>query len=253
MDDERKIAFLTLLDIEQNKAYSNLALNHHISVGKPVSKAMVRRIVYGVLENRLYLDFIIEHYLKEPLKKLNVIDHIILLIGIYQLAYMDSIPSYAAVSETVNLAHKYSRKRKGFINAVLRNYLRSGDDISLPNRDEDELAYLSIKYSYAKWIVELWLEEYGSDFTEELLAAGNKTPGLAVRPNLLKTGKKTLMRRLEERGFEVEAGRISKIALRVKGEDLLETNLYKDGMFSIQDESSMAAVDILDPKAGESL
>lgn len=253
MDDERKIAFLTLLDIEQKKAFSNLALNHHIAVGKPVSKAMVRRIVYGVLENRIYLDFIIGHYLKEPLEKLNANDHIVLLIGIYQLAFMDTIPSYAAVSETVNLAKKYCRGRSGFINAILRNYLRSGDDIVFPSREKDEVAYLSVKHSYAKWIVEMWLDKYGFEFTEELMEAGNRTPELSIRPNLLKTNKKKLERRLEERGYEVKDGHINRIALRVKGEDLLETNLYKDGMFSVQDESSMAAVDILDPKPGESV
>lgn len=251
MDDERKTAYLTLLDIEKNKAYSNLALNHHISVSKPESKAFVRRLVYGVLENLIYLDHIIEHYLKGPFHKLDVNDRIVLRLGLYQLAFMDSVPPYAAVSETVELAKRYCKGREGFINAILRNYLRTGNEIELPEREKDEVRYLSVKYSYAPWIVQLWLSEFGSEFAEQLLAAGNKTPELSIRPNLLKDSKKGLKRRLEERGYEVWDGRLSNSALRTKGEDLTETNLYQSGLFSIQDESSMAVVDILEPKPGE--
>ena len=251
MDDDRRTAYLTLIDIENNKAYSNLALNHHITISKPNSKALVRRLVYGVLENRTYLDYVIGHYLTDPLQKLNTSDRTVLRIGLYQLIFMDSIPSYAAVSETVNLAKHYCKGREGFINAVLRNYERSGKEIALPDRETDESEYLSVKYSYAKWIVELWLSEYESEFTEELLAAGNKTPELTIRPNLLKNSKKGLKKRLIEKGYEVSESHINNIALRVKGEDLIETNLYKDGMFTVQDESSMAAVDLLDPQPNE--
>jgi 16S rRNA (cytosine967-C5)-methyltransferase len=251
MDDARKTAYLVLLDIEKNKAYSNLALNHYISVVKPNSKAFVRRLVYGVLENLILLDYIIQHYLKDPSHKLDASDRTILRMGLYQLAFMDSIPSYAAVTETVNLAKRYCKGREGFVNAILRNYLRTKDEISLPSRETDEAAYLSVKYSYAPWIVKMWLEEYGSKFTEDLLAAGNKTPEVAIRPNLLKISRRELKRSLEEKGYEVHDGRMSNIALRVKGEDLLDTSLYNNGMFSVQDESSMVVVDVLDPQPNE--
>ncbi len=251
MDNDRKTAYLTLVDIEKNKAYSNLALNHHISVSNPDSKAFVRRLVYGVLENRMYLDYIIQHYLKDPSHKLDARDRTILRLGLYQLKFMDSIPPYAAVTEAVDLAKRYCKGRQGFVNAILRNYLRTGNEITLPDRERDESQYLSVKYSYAKWIVELWLKEYGSGFTEELLAAGNRTPELAIRPNLLRNHRRELKRRLEEKGYEVHDGRMSHIALRVTGEDLLNTSLYQYGMFSVQDESSMVVVDLLDPKSNE--
>ncbi|MGI6732825.1 MAG: 16S rRNA (cytosine(967)-C(5))-methyltransferase RsmB [Anaerovoracaceae bacterium] len=251
MDHARRTAYLTLMDIEKNKAYSNLALNHHIAVAKPDSKAFVRRLVYGVLENRIFLDYIIQHYLTDPSHKLDASDRTVLRMGLYQLAFMDSIPPYAAVTETVNLAKRYCKGREGFVNAILRNYLRTKDKISLPDRETDEIAYLSVKYSYAPWIVKMWLAEYGSQFTEELLAEGNKTPELVIRPNLLKNSRKELKRRLENHGYEVHDGRMSHIALRVKGEGLLDTFLYKSGMFSVQDESSMVVVDVLDPKPNE--
>lgn len=252
MEGERRTAYLTLMEIEQNKAYSNLALNHRIAVSKPKYKSFIRRLVYGVLENRIYLDYIIEHYLKDPSVKLDISERTILRMGLYQLIYMDSIPSYAAVDETVNLAKRYLKGREGFINAILRNYLRTGDEVVLPDREEDESTYLSIKYSYAKWIVDMWLQEYGSEFTEDLMAAGNMAPTLTIRVNLLKNSKKGLKKRLEAKGYKVEEGRMSSSALKViEGEDLFETGLYKSGLFSVQDESSMAAVEILDPKPNE--
>ena len=116
MDHARRTAYLTLMDIEKNKAYSNLALNHHIAVAKPDSKAFVRRLVYGVLENRIFLDYIIQHYLTDPSHKLDASDRTVLRMGLYQLAFMDSIPPYAAVTETVNLAKRYCKGREGFVN-----------------------------------------------------------------------------------------------------------------------------------------
>lgn len=255
MDDERRIAFNVLMDVEEKKAYSHLALNHHTSRAKPETKALARRMVYGVLENKLYIDFLINHYLDEGKKDIGLVERNILRLGIYQIIYMETIPDYAAVSETVNLASRYKKGMEGFINAILRNYLRSGEEIKLPDREKDEALYLSIKYSYSKWMVDMWLSEYGSDFTEELLAAGNKTPALNIRPNLLKTSKKDMRRRLEQKIYRVAEAKLSNVALKIMeapaGEILTQTDFYLNGMLSIQDEGSMLAVEILDPKAGE--
>lgn len=253
MDDERRIAFNVLMDVEEKKAYSHLALNYHVARAKPETRAIARRLSYGVLENKIYLDYLIDHYLEEGKKDIGLVERNILRLGIYQIRSMDTIPDYAAVSETVNLAKRYKKGMEGFINAILRNYLRSGDEIQLPNRDEDEALYLSVKYSYSKWMVEMWIRDYGVAFTEELLAAGNKTPDLNVRPNLLKVSRKEMKRRLEQRDYTVEEARLSKLALRIKelasGEVLTQTDSYKEGLISIQDESSMLAVEVLDPRA----
>lgn len=255
MDDERRIAFNVLMDVDEKKAYSHLALNYHVAGAKPETRALARRLSYGVLENKLYLDYIINHYLEEGKKGIGTVERNILRLGIYQIMAMDTIPDYAAVSETVNLAKRYKKGMEGFINAILRNYLRTGDEIQLPKREEDEALYLSIKYSYSKWIVEMWTEEYGADVAEDLLAAGNKTPDLNVRPNLLKISRKEMKWRLENKEYTVEEARLSNLALRIKelasGEVLTQTDDYKEGLITIQDESSMLAVEILDPKPGD--
>ncbi len=177
----------------------------------------------------------------------------ILRMGIYQLRYMESVPAYAAVNESVQLAKRFCRGRDGFINAILRNYLRSGKDIKLPSREEDEVQYLAIKYSYEPWIVRLWRESYEAFFTEELLGAGNQTPDLVIRPNLLRTTVDDLKKRLEQNGYETTEGHLVADAIHVKGPDLIGGRLYKSGMFSVMDESSMKVVEMLDPQPGETI
>ncbi len=252
MDANRKTAFATLHDVETKQSYSNIALNHQIIMGKPNSPAFVRELVYGVLENKLYIDYIINSLVASGIEKVKTKDLIILRMGIYQLGFMDSVPEYAAVNESVVLAKKYCRGREKFINAVLRAYLRKKDSIVLPDREKEPLKYLSVKYSYEPWIIELWLSQYPENFVEELLIAGNGTPPLTIRTNQLKIGKNELKELLEKKGIEARAGALYEYALYVSaGGQLLESELFRQGLFSVQDESSMMVAAVMDPQPDE--
>lgn len=251
MDNNRKTAYQTLLDVESKKAYSNIALNHKIAVNKPGSPAFVRELVYGVLERKLTLDYYIDQLLKEGIDSLKTPEINILRMGIYQLGYMDKVPEYAAISESVELAKKYCKGRAGLVNGVLREYQNKKIYLTLPARDEDEIKYLSIKYSYAPWIIELWLQYYDKAFVEKLLAAGNDTPPMTIRSNWLKIRKEDLKKVLAERGFQPEDGKLCQNALNVKGSNLLETEMYSYGLFSPQDESSMLVSEKIGVKQGD--
>ena len=251
MDKNRKTAYHVLMDVESKKSYSNLAMNHNIICYRPSKPAFVRELVYGVLENKLLLDYVINKLIPRDVKKVRTNDLTILRMGIYQLAKMNSVPEYAAVNESVNLAKKYSHGKEGFINGVLRSYINDKYSIKLPDRSEDEVYYLSVKYSYAPWIIRLWLESYKVDFVEELLKAGNETADTAIRLNWLKVIKKDLIRNLEKKGFTVREGEYSQNALHVTGGELTETSFYKNGLFSIQDEASQLAAQVLDPRQGD--
>lgn len=253
MDINRKTAYLTLIDVESRKAYSNLALNHQIIINKPSSQAFVREIVYGVLEHKLTIDYYLDQLVKNGIESLKAAELTILRMGIYQLRYMNAVPEYAAVNESVVLAKKYCRGKAGFINGVLREYLNRKIQLRLPDRTEDEVRYLSVKYSYAPWIIELWLEYYDMEFVERLLEAGNETPPLTVRLNWLKVMKKDLIDSLRKKGFEVSEGNLCQNALNVKGTGLLDSEMYKLGMFTPQDESSMLVAEKLDPGQGETI
>ena len=251
MDANRKIAYLTLIDVETKKSYSNLALNHHIKIGKPSNPAFVRELVYGVLENKMTLDYYIDLLVRDGVGSLRNPELTVLRMGLYQLGFMDSVPEYAAVNESVVLAKKYCRSKSGMINGVLREYLNKKMQLRLPDRNEDEVRYLSLKYSYEPWIIELWLEDYSVDEVEKLLAAGNETPPTTIILNWLRVMKQDLIKNLEERGFQVEEGKVAQNALNVKGSRLLESEMYNLGMFTPQDESSMLVAQKLNPKHGD--
>lgn len=251
MDNNRKTAYQTLIDVESKKAYSNIALNHKIAVNKPGNPAFVRGLTYGVLERKITLDYFIDQLLSEGIDSLKIPEITILRMGVYQLGYMDSVPEYAAINECVELAKKYCKGRAGLINGVLREYQNKKIYMTLPARDEDEIRHLSIKYSYAPWIIELWLRYYEKPFVEKLLAAGNETPPMTIRANWLKIRKEDLKKVLKERGFEVEEGKLCQNALNVKGSKLLDTDLYKYGLFTPQDESSMLVSEKIGVKQGD--
>ena len=253
MDTNRKTAFFTLMDVESKKSYSNIALNHHIKLSRPNSQAFVRELTYGVLENKMLLDHIIDQLASSGIEKIKTADLVILRMGIYQLRFMDSVPEYAAVNESVALAKRYAKGREGFINAVLRAYTKNRYSISLPDRTEDEVKYLSIKYSYEPWIVEMWLEQFSVDFVEDLLRAGNATPDTTIRLNWLKVMKEDLIDSLTAKGFEVTEGKLCDNALHVKGSGLLDTAMYKSGLFSVQDEASILVSVMLEPRQGDTV
>jgi 16S rRNA (cytosine967-C5)-methyltransferase len=139
MDINRKTAYSTLMDVETKKSFSNLALNHHMILSKPDSPGFVRELVYGVLENKMLLDYYIDQLVKTGAASLKASDRTILRMGIYQLGYMDSVPEYAAVNESVVMAKRFCHGRSGFINGVLRGYLKKRDELQLPDRAEDEI------------------------------------------------------------------------------------------------------------------
>lgn len=251
MDINRKTAYQTLLDVESKKAYSNIALNHKVHVNKPNSPAFVRQLVYGVLERKMTIDYYLEQLVKDGLGSLKNQELTILRMGVYQLGYMGSVPEYAAVNESVNLAKRYCKSKAGLVNGVLREYQNRKNQMKLPSREEDEIRYLSVKYSYAPWIIELWLKYYSMEFTEALMQAGNERPPMTIRMNWLKVVKDDLIHALESRGFEVTRGKLCQDALNVRGSNLLESDLYKHGLFTPQDQSSMLVAEKLNPQHGD--
>ena len=251
MDLNRKTAYEVLLDVEKNQAYSNLSLNNFIEKNQPDSQAFVRELVYGVLENKLLLDHMLGQLIPSGLKKVKKQDLTLLRMGIYQLMSMDSVPEYAAVNETVNMAKVFARGRDKFINGVLRGYIKKKNELTLPDKETDLMNYLSVKYSIEKWIVDLWIKAYGRDEAELILDASNRTPELTIRTNLLKTSREELGVILEKQGFEVSNTGESKRGLIVRGSGLLKTEAYINGLFSVQDEASMLASVALEPQPGD--
>lgn len=250
-DLNRKTAYQTLLEIEKNQAYSNIELNHQIGLLKPENPAFVRELVYGVLENQIYLDHILKQLIPKGLKGVKKPIKVLLRMGLYQLVFMDSVPEYAAVNETVKLARKVAPGRDGFLNGVLRGYGKKKDQITMPDPKKDLAMYLSVKYSFDVSIVKLWLSQYSAEETETLLANSNMRPPLSIRVNLTKATPAALEAELKEQGFLLEKADLCERVFFVKGSGLLDTEAFAEGRFSVQDTASVLAVDILSPEPGD--
>lgn len=252
MQNPRQVALEILVDVHKNNAYSNLAINKTIKKYRIEETGFIREIVYGVIENQIYLDYIIGKLVKTGLKKLKAEVLIILRMGLYQIIFLDNTPPYAVVNESVKLTKKSSYRHVGFVNAVLRNYERSREDIQLPDKKKETVQYLSVKYSYEPWLVKEWIKTFGANFTEDLLSAGNSTPELTIRVNALKTDVDFITQELESLNVKVSKGKYIKDALIVKGSNIIDNNKWYDsGYYQVQDESSMLAVRALDPQPND--
>lgn len=254
MDSARKAAYFALRDVEGNKAYSNLAVQSAIDRAKTDRAAFVRELVYGTIKKQLYLDYLIGNFIDKPAGRLPAADRVLLRMGLYQITSLDSVPDYAAVSETVELAKRYAKGRGPFINGVLRQYIRDRGRVGLPPREEGEARYLSVKYSFAEWIVRMWLDEFESvERVERLLEALNGRPQLCIRANTLRIGPAALKGRLEGLGFTVEADEDLPDVLFIEGERPLSTEQYKAGLFSVQDKASRIAAESLGAQPGDTV
>lgn len=250
----RKYALDILIDIEKNRAFSNIAINKGLKGKKlaPIDRRFVTELVYGVLENKIYLDFIIEAFSKVKIKKINLAVLNILRMGLYQMIYLDKIPEFAAVNESVKLVKKEEFRATAFVNGILRSYLRDKDKLKIPTLQAQPIQYLSIKYSHPTWMVEKWLKQFGQSVTEEMLQANNETPKLTIRTNTLKITREGLIQHLENQGIEVSKGQYLDEAIYIENiGNIKEWESFHKGWFQIQDESSMCVAHVMDPKPGE--
>jgi 16S rRNA (cytosine967-C5)-methyltransferase len=140
-------------------------------------------------------------------------------------------------------------KASGFVNGLLRNYLRNRENIKIPAYQENPALYLSITYSHPQWLVEKWVDEFGLTFTEKLLKGNNEKPTLTARVNTLKINKNELIDHLKKKDIEATDGKYVEEAINFENMYSLEgLESFQKGYFQIQDESSMLVAHVLDPK-----
>ena len=180
-------AFRVLMRVQDEGGYSNIALNEALSAQKPEprDRAFITRLVYGVLEKTETLDHVISSYTKSG-ARIEPEVRCILRMAVYQMAFMNT-PDSAAVNESVNLAKKRKLFRAtGFINGLLRSFIRDGKQVALPDPIKQPEKYLSIRYSCPLWLVKLWRKSYGEAICEKILAGLEGRPPLYLRTNTAK-------------------------------------------------------------------
>ena len=253
----RKLALDTLDRLEKSGQYSNIAVDNTISREGLDGKdgRLFSALVYGVIERRTTLDFIIDSLSSLPPSKIERSTRNILRMGLYQLIYMDRIPSHAAVSESVSLCNKRSG---GFVNAILRGFERKrngrplSEAFSFPSREDHPIEYLSITYSYPTAFCRRFCDIFGFQKTEAILAAFEKTPPTTLRTNTLRQTREQLFSHLSENGVNSEPTENAPHGILTFGATPLELGL-SEGLCFVQDEASQICVEALDARAGDTV
>ncbi|MBQ1517338.1 MAG: 16S rRNA (cytosine(967)-C(5))-methyltransferase RsmB, partial [Clostridia bacterium] len=176
----------------------------------------------------------------------------ILRMALYQIAFMDKVPSSAAVNEAVKLCKKERLyQSSGFVNALLRNAAKSDLLTVLPS-EKDQVKFLSVKYSCPEWLVKLWVKDYGKKVCEDILESLDGKPPVYIRVNTLTTNTAELTKKLVASGIEVKPVQGFANALEIKNFGSLGENVqYLQGMFYVQDLASQICCEILNAQPGD--
>jgi 16S rRNA (cytosine967-C5)-methyltransferase len=216
-------------------------------------RAFINHLVQGVLRWRLRLDWIIEQASDFPIQRITPPILNILRLALYQIFFLDRVPESAAVNEAVNQSKAHAARHVvSFVNGILRSICREKDKINFPDRDSDPAHYLSVFYSYPIWLVKKWIKDWGIDFTESLLSAGNRIAVFTIRANLLKLDRPALIKRLAEEGMVGRPTLYSPEGILIEGfrGRADELSSFKQGLFQVQDEAAQITSHLLAPQPG---
>ena len=231
----RDAALRALLACRKSGAWSDGALKELLRGMERREAALASRLCYGVLQNRMLLDWQLAQFTK--LKKLQPAVHEILRLALYQLTLTDKIPASAAVNEAVEQAKRFANPQAArLVNAVLRNALRAQP---LPQPES-----LSVKYSHPQELTELFLEQFGQETTENLLKSHNEAPQTVLQINRLRTTTQEVMKALLEANVECSVHPWLPDCLTVRGTGSLEQlAAFEQGLLYVQDAAARLAVE----------
>mgnify|MGYP003602321591 FL=1 len=248
----REIALKIINDVNTNSAYANISLDRELKKHDLVSdqdRRFITELVYGTVKAGKTIDWILGKYLSRPLKKVSPIIQDILRMGIYQIFFMSKIPPSAACNQAVELAKKYGHQGTvKFVNGVLRNAVRSPEKAQFPDRNTDPELFLALTYFHPQWLIKRWIKKLGFTDTEKLCIFNNSAPPLCLRTNTLKQTRAELLKILATEEMEVVASTVvPEGIICLKHPNLSSLESLKQGLFQIQDESSMLVAHIVAP------
>ncbi|SFP05973.1 16S rRNA (cytosine(967)-C(5))-methyltransferase RsmB [Salibacterium halotolerans] len=244
----REEALQLLIRIEKEGAYSHILLQHSLEDNSISGKdaPLLTELVNGTIKRKNTLDFYIEPFIKKGTASLTFWVLELLRLTVYQIVFLDRIPERAAVHEAVQIAKKKGHKGiSGLVNGVLRSMLRSGvQDIGAEYTGTKRDV---LETSHPGWLLKEWTAAYGRERALDMARTNLEPPVLTIRVNRVKINREELKHRLHEEGCSVEHGNISADALLVQEGNVFHTEAFKEGLFTVQDESSMLPAALLGP------
>ena len=253
--NSREMILEILLEIEEGE-HSHVAIRNALSKYQFLPKqdrAFITRVCEGTLEYRIQIDYIINSFSKVTVDKMKPAIREILRSAVYQLKYMDSVPDSAVCNEAVKLAQRKGfYNLKPFVNGVLRTIAREMDQVRFPQKEDDLLKYLSVKYSMPEVLVTRWLEAYGEETTEKILADFLMEHPLTIRCRTYLNSKEEVIKSLESQGVHVAPAPYLPYAYSISEfNHILALDAFIKGKIVVQDVSSMLVAEVADPKKGD--
>ena len=219
----------------------------------PQDRAFVTELVYGILRWRGKIDWVIDHFSNISIDEISSSVLNVLRIGVYQLLFLDKVPPFAAVNESVKLVRQRGHKGEvAFVNANLRAINRARNSLEFPEKKRDPALHISVMYSHPIWMVRNWLRDLGLEETIELCKSNNSVPPLTIRTNTLRVSRQDLYRELKENVDAASECTRSPEGIEMRGaSDIRALASFREGRFQVQDEASQLITHILSPIPGQ--
>ena len=251
----REMALHILQAVDTKRVFSDKLLESTLSKSNldKRDKDFLTMLVKGTLRRRGTIDWTLDRYVQGGVDGLPAWARNALRLGAFQIFYMDRVPPSAATNESVSLVRKYcGRALGGLANAVLRKCAAEKGEIRYPERSADPVEAIAVEHSHPKWVVERWISRFGEEETAALCAANNEVSHVDLRANLLKTTPSRVADLLERQGLEITRGRFNPQIVRVRGEiSIVKMDGFRQGFFTVQDESESLVALLLAPHPGE--
>jgi 16S rRNA (cytosine967-C5)-methyltransferase len=218
-----------------------------------LDKAFVREVVYGVLRWQGRLDWIISTYSRIKPHRMERAVITILRMGVYQILFMDRVPSRAAVDESVKLAKGIKKADAApFVNGILRGIAEGRKGVSYPDLQTNPLDHIATLYSHPLWMVRQWVDQWGIEETIALCQADNQIPPFTVRVNTLRGSREEVMDQLLDEKIGATPTPLSPVGLVITDPPPLDTwGLLQEGWLQVQDEAAQLVSMLLAPQPGE--
>lgn len=252
----RGLAIKILSRLDQSDSYLDKLLEHELAHCdlKPVDRALLTELVHGVTRWQAKLDWVLTGFYHGEFVKCIVPVKNAMRIALYQVMFLQRIPPFAAVSESVELIKRLKGHRSGnLVNAILRNILNNINNIRYPLRHDDVARHFSILYSHPFWMVKRWIERFGEKDAEELLRMNNERPKITLRMNMMRCVPDELFAFLLAQDVKRWESPIEPERLVLVGSlsSVREWKPFQDGWFSVQDPSAAMVVRLANPQRGQ--
>ena len=258
--NEREIILDILLELSKEGEYSNVliaAVLDKYDYLDAKKKAFIKRVSEGTIERRIQIDYVLDQYSKTPVRKMKPLIRELLRMSAYQILFMEHIPDAAVCNEAVKLAKKRGfRTLQGYVNGVLRNIARGRETISYPDREKDATAYLSVCYSMPVWLVAHFQKVYGEEVCEKILQAylERRTVSVRLREALTEEEQEKLLAAWRKACVELQRHPYLPYAVELqKAAGIHRLAGYGEGLFAVQDVSSMLVVEAAGIRPGDTV